>query len=85
MSRVAVITAASSGIGEATARAVAADSHQVVLLARRADRIPALAHELGDAIAIEADVIDRDSIVAAGNRVQQELGAEVGQEQAAVG
>jgi NADP-dependent 3-hydroxy acid dehydrogenase YdfG len=85
MSRVAVITAASSGIGEATARAVAADGHRVVLLARRADRIQALAHELGDAIAIEADVIARDSIVAAGNRVQQELGAEVGQEQAAVG
>jgi NADP-dependent 3-hydroxy acid dehydrogenase YdfG len=45
------------------------------LLARRADRIQALAHELGDdAIAIEADVTDRESIVAAANRVQQELG-----------
>jgi NADP-dependent 3-hydroxy acid dehydrogenase YdfG len=70
MSRVAVITGASSGIGEATARALAADSHRVVLLARRADRIQALAHELGDdAIAIEADVTDRESIVAAANRV----------------
>jgi NADP-dependent 3-hydroxy acid dehydrogenase YdfG len=75
MSRVAVITGASSGIGEATARALAADGHRVVLLARRAERIQALAHELGDdAIAIEADVTDRESIVAAANRVQHELG-----------
>ena len=73
--RVAVITGASSGIGEATARALAADGHQVALLARRADRIQALADELGNgAIAIEADVTDRDSIVAAAERVQQELG-----------
>jgi len=73
--RVAVITGASSGIGEATARAMAADGHRVALLARRADRIDALADELGNgAIAIEADVTDRDSIVAAAERVQQELG-----------
>jgi NADP-dependent 3-hydroxy acid dehydrogenase YdfG len=73
--RVAVITGASSGIGEATARALAADGHRVALLARRADRIHAVADELGTgAIAIEADVTDRDSIVAAAERVQQELG-----------
>jgi NADP-dependent 3-hydroxy acid dehydrogenase YdfG len=73
--RVAVITGASSGIGEATARALAADGHRVALLARRADRIHALADELGNgAIAIEADVTDRDSIAAAAERVQQELG-----------
>jgi NADP-dependent 3-hydroxy acid dehydrogenase YdfG len=73
--RVAVITGASSGIGEATARALAADGHRVALLARRADRIQALADELGNgAIAIEADVTDRDSIVAAAERVQRELG-----------
>jgi NADP-dependent 3-hydroxy acid dehydrogenase YdfG len=73
--RVAVITGASSGIGEATARLLVADGYRVALLARRADRIQALADELGDgAIAIEADVTDRDSIVAAAERVQQELG-----------
>jgi NADP-dependent 3-hydroxy acid dehydrogenase YdfG len=73
--RVAVITGASSGIGEATARALAANGHRVALLARRAGRILALAEELGNgAIAIEADVTDRDSIVAAAERVHRELG-----------
>jgi NADP-dependent 3-hydroxy acid dehydrogenase YdfG len=73
--RVAVITGASSGIGEATARALAADGHRVALLARRADRIQTLADELGDgAIAIEADVTDRASVLAAADRVQEELG-----------
>src|SRR3954465_2667796 len=73
--RVGVITGASSGIGEATARALTADGYRVALLARRAARIQALADELGDvAIAIAADVTDRDSLVAAAQRVQDELG-----------
>jgi NADP-dependent 3-hydroxy acid dehydrogenase YdfG len=73
--RVAVITGASSGIGEATARALAADRYSLALLARRAERIQALADAIGhSAIAIEADVTDRDSLVAAAQRVQDELG-----------
>ena len=73
--RVAVVTGASSGIGEATARALAAGGYRVALLARRVDRITALADELGNgSIAIQADVTDRDSIVAAAERVQEELG-----------
>jgi NADP-dependent 3-hydroxy acid dehydrogenase YdfG len=73
--RVAVITGASSGIGEATARALTADGYRVALLAGRLDHIQTLAGELGHgAIAIEADVTDRDSILAACQRVQAELG-----------
>ena len=65
-SRVVVITGASSGIGEATARALAGEGYRLALLARRVHRITALAEELGsDVIAIEADVTDRDSLVAA--------------------
>ena len=73
--RVAVITGGSSGIGEATARALAADGHRIALLARRVDRIDSLADELpGGALAIEADVTERDSIVAAAEQVKAELG-----------
>jgi NADP-dependent 3-hydroxy acid dehydrogenase YdfG len=73
--RVAVITGASSGIGEAIARVLVAEGYRVALLARRLERISSLADELRNGtIAIQADVTDRDSIVAAAERVRQELG-----------
>src|SRR3954452_21284015 len=72
--RAAVITGAASGIGGASARALAAAGYRVALLARRADRIQALADELEGAIAIAAHVTDRASLVAAAERVAEELG-----------
>ena len=63
-----LITGASSGIGEATARHLAAAGHRVVLGARRTDRIAALAQEIrdsgGEAFHHELDVTDLDSVKA---------------------
>ncbi|WAP50772.1 SDR family oxidoreductase [Arthrobacter sp. ATA002] len=72
---VAVITGASSGIGEATARELTAAGYRVALLARRTGRLDALAAELGDgALPIQADVTRRDDLEAAAGRVKSELG-----------
>lgn len=61
--RLAVVTGASSGIGEATARTLAGQGFHVVVAARRADRIAALAEEIGGT-AVVTDVTDADSVAA---------------------
>jgi NADP-dependent 3-hydroxy acid dehydrogenase YdfG len=59
--RVAVVTGASSGIGEATARTLAALNFHVVCVARREDRIRALADEIGGTATV-ADVTDPEAV-----------------------
>ena len=67
-SRVAVVTGASSGIGEATARTLAALGFHVVAVARRADRIQRLADEIGGTAAV-ADVTDAAAVNALAGRL----------------
>jgi NADP-dependent 3-hydroxy acid dehydrogenase YdfG len=59
--RTAVVTGASSGIGAATARRLAADGFRVVVGARRRDQLERLAAEIG-AVAHPLDVTDRTSV-----------------------
>ena len=59
----AVVTGASSGIGAATARCLAAAGYQVICAARRSERITAVAEEIGGT-AVACDVTDADSIAA---------------------
>ena len=70
---VALVTGASSGIGEATARALAEQAATVAVAARRKNRLDELAAQI-DGLAIEADVTDRAQAVAAVERAVRELG-----------
>ncbi|MER8546319.1 SDR family NAD(P)-dependent oxidoreductase [Mesorhizobium sp. M0684] len=76
--KVALVTGASSGIGEATAVALAAAGAKVAIAARRADRLEALAARIekagGTALRIEADVTSNDDVTAMVDKVVTEWG-----------
>jgi NADP-dependent 3-hydroxy acid dehydrogenase YdfG len=75
---VALVTGASSGIGEATARALAAEGAKVAVAARRLERLERLAADIGGqghtALAIQADITSQDEAIATVDRTVDELG-----------
>jgi NADP-dependent 3-hydroxy acid dehydrogenase YdfG len=77
--KVAVITGASSGIGEATARQMAAEGAKLALVARRHERLTKLADEIekdgGEALPIEADVSDHGTVEALMSQTKGQFGS----------
>lgn len=73
--KIAIITGASSGIGEAAARLLAKEGVNVVLVARRKNRIDELAAEIGNAaIAIPTDIADMAAVKAMIAQVKNRFG-----------
>ncbi|MDR2453735.1 MAG: SDR family NAD(P)-dependent oxidoreductase [Bifidobacteriaceae bacterium] len=70
--KTAVVTGASSGIGEASARALASDGWRIVCAARRVERVQRLAAELGNSsLGVHLDVTDQESVDAFASAVDR--------------
>ena len=73
--KLALITGASSGIGAAAARLLAAEGYKVVLVGRRREALDAVASDIGIAAVVEpCDASDGDAVLAMAERVRREHG-----------
>jgi len=76
--KIALVTGASSGIGACVAKGLAKAGATVVVAARRLDRLESLVTDIeranGIALAVQIDVRDKESIAAAYDKAEQELG-----------
>lgn len=76
--RVALVTGASSGLGERMAKVLSAHGAKVALAARRGDRLAKLKSEIeaqgGTALAVDLDVTDEAQTIAAYDKIEAELG-----------
>ena len=74
----AIVTGASSGIGEATARTLASAGADVAIAARRTERLESLQDDIeddgGTAVVVETDVTDREQVQALADEAQSEFG-----------
>ena len=75
--KTAIVTGASSGIGEATARRLGADGWKLLLVARREDRLKALCDSLPDASYVAVDLTDADAAAKVKAAVEERFGGQL--------
>ena len=71
--KTAFITGASSGFGEATARALRKDGFGLIICGRRIDRLNLLANELGQTVVLNLDVRDKNAVFEAVKNIPNEF------------
>lgn len=75
--KTAIVTGASSGIGEATAKRLGKDGWKLLVVARRADRLEALASSLPDASTLAVDLTDTDAPAKVRAAVEERFGGQL--------